>query len=79
VEADNSVTWSDRIILECKRCGDSLILLGLEEDWRSEGTRLECRCGAKLTLADRTDDEAIAIKKLLQDSIRAPSNPEGGS
>ena len=73
MEADNSLTWSDRIVLECKRCGDSLFLLGLEEDWRKEHTKVECRCGAKLTLADRRDKEAQAIEKLLRGSIKAPS------
>ena len=78
MEEDNSITCSGRIILDCKRCGDSLLLLGLEEDWRSEGTHFECRCGAKLTLADRRDKEALAIEKLLRDSIR-PSEPWSAS
>ena len=73
MDSDNSVTFSGQIVLDCKRCGDSLILLGLEEDWRSERNHFECRCGGKLTLADRTDEEAMAIKRLLRDSIKAPS------
>ena len=34
-------------------CGERLVLLGLEEDWRSEGrTAFECECGRELTLED---------------------------
>jgi hypothetical protein len=45
-----------------------IVLLGREDDWHSEGrTVFECECGAKLTLADRLDEEALSIKKLLRD------------
>ncbi len=46
---------SGGLVLECSRCGEELVLLGLEEDWRSEGrTSFGCRgCGEELTLADR--------------------------
>jgi hypothetical protein len=38
--------------------GESLILLGREEDWYSEGrTTFEChRCGGPLSLADTLDE-----------------------
>jgi len=65
------VLCSERIVLGCG-CGESLILLGLEEDWRSEGTVFECECGAKLTLADRIEQEVPGIRELLHGAIRAP-------
>ena len=49
---------SGGLVLECARCGEELVLLGPEEDWRSEGrTSFECGgCGEGLTLADRTPE-----------------------
>lgn len=46
---------SGGLVLECARCAESLVLLGPEEDWRSEGrTSFECGgCGEGLALADR--------------------------
>jgi hypothetical protein len=45
------VLCSGYIGLECDGCGERLVLLGREEDWRSEGrTEFECECGEKLTL-----------------------------
>lgn len=52
------VDCSGRLVLECKRGGEHLVLLGLLEDWRSERTSFECACGESLTLADRRDEEA---------------------
>jgi hypothetical protein len=38
--------------LECE-CGERVILIGREEDWRSEvRTTFECECGKKLALDD---------------------------
>ncbi len=44
-------------MLGCQ-CGESLILLGREGDWYSEGrTTFEChRCGGPLSLADMLDE-----------------------
>jgi hypothetical protein len=70
LESYYSVGCSGRIVLECKRCGDSLTLLGLEEDWNLEDTEFECECGANLTLAKRNNDESIAIKRLLREDRR---------
>ena len=44
-----------RIILWCGECGEALVLLGCEEDWRAQRTFFECHCGQKLTLANRRD------------------------
>ena len=67
------VPFSERIVLGCG-CGERLILLGLEEDWRSEKTVFECECGARLTLGDRIDEETADIRWLLYGSIKAPAD-----
>jgi len=53
VVAERFITCSKSIVLEC-RCGEKLILLGREADWRKEGhTVFVCNgCGKKLRLAD---------------------------
>ena len=79
------VICSEQIVLNCT-CGGRLILLGLEEDWYSEGrTVFMCRsCGRQLTLVDRSDrvqgppligsaDEAMGVRDLIR-SLRADSN-----
>ena len=70
---ESFVFCSEGIVLRC-RCGEKLVLLGLEEDWQSEKATFECECGAELTLADRTKAEALPIARLLRDSIRAPGS-----
>ena len=66
-DQDRFVLCSERIILECDRCGERLILLGLEDDWSSEGrTTFECECGKMLTFADSLDEEALATTELLR-------------
>jgi hypothetical protein len=45
------VECSERFVLWCGECGEALILLGSEEDWRLERAFFECHCGQKLTLA----------------------------
>ena len=65
-DSEHSVPCSGRINLECKRCRELLILLGLEDDWRSERSTFECECGEKLTLADRSYGETLAIGELLR-------------
>ena len=55
-ESERFIEWSGRIVLECNECGEALILLGREEDWRSERTFFECRCGQTLTLMNRVDE-----------------------
>ncbi len=63
---DRYVECSGRLVLECKKCGEHLLLLGLDEDWRSAGVGFECECGQRLTLADRGDEEELAIRRLLE-------------
>ena len=59
--------------MECA-CGEKLVLLGQEQDWREEGrTVFRCECGRKLTLAEgRADERALATEELLRRSIKAP-------
>jgi hypothetical protein len=60
-ESERFVLCSERMVLEC-RCGERLVLLGLEEDWYSElRTVFECECGEELTLADRLDEEGLTL------------------
>ena len=49
--SERFVTCSTSIVLEC-RCGEKLLLLGHEADWRTQGhTVFECcGCGKKLSL-----------------------------
>jgi hypothetical protein len=65
-ESDRFVLCSERIVLECK-CKERLVLLGFEDDWRSEGrTAFECECGEELTLADRLDEKDSGFKMLTR-------------
>ena len=42
----------DRIVLECHQCGETMIVLGCEEDWYTdENISFECQCGQRLTIA----------------------------
>ncbi len=69
---EHSVEASGRIVLECSGCGEELLLLGLEEDWPKEHRdAFACACGNTVTLADRVDGTAYAIKTLLKGSIKA--------
>lgn len=54
--SERCVLCPDRTVLGC-RCGESLILLGREEDWYSEGrTTFEChQCGEVISLANSLD------------------------
>ncbi len=62
----------EHIMLECRRCGEMMVLLGREEDWRSEGRNVfECECGESLTIsANRVGEEALSARQLLR-SLRA--------
>ena len=59
---EHFVTCSKSIALEC-RCGEELILLGREADWRKEGhTVFTCsECGKKLSLADSSRRRLLRI------------------
>lgn len=52
------VECSGRVVLECDKCGEALILLGHEEDWQSESASFGCHCGQTLTLTNRRDLDA---------------------
>ncbi len=65
-ESDKTVPCSARIILEYG-CGERLILLGLEEDWRSEQrTEFECSCGKGLNLSDRLNEDILEFRQLIR-------------
>jgi hypothetical protein len=55
--SERYVLCPDRTVLSC-RCGESLILLGREEDWYSVGrTTFEYyQCGGPISLADMLDE-----------------------
>jgi predicted RNA-binding Zn-ribbon protein involved in translation (DUF1610 family) len=55
-ESERFIECSGRIVLRCKECGEALILLGREEDWRSERTTFECHCGQVLNLTNLRDE-----------------------
>lgn len=65
--SETSVSCSDRVLLECRRCGERLVLLGLEEDWYKEGrTAFSCGgCEGRVTLADRVEEEDAHVAALL--------------
>ncbi len=58
--SERYVLLTERIVLECERCAERLVLFGTEEDWESERTGFECECGEVLTLQDRYDSDAAA-------------------
>ena len=47
-------------VLTCAECGEKVILLGPEEDWRSRRAVFVCHEGHKLTLDGRTEEEVLA-------------------
>ena len=61
------ISCSKTILLEC-RCGENLLLLGREADWRKEGhTIFECSgCGMKLSVADSSRRRVLRTIKVLQ-------------
>lgn len=72
-EPDHTVECSGRSILECS-CGERLILLGLEEDWRSEQrTDFQCLCGNRLSLSNRLNEEVLEFRRLLRGAFTGPT------
>lgn len=49
---------SEEMVLECS-CGEQIILLGTEDDWRSRRAIFKCTCGQRITLDDHVDEEAL--------------------
>jgi hypothetical protein len=70
--SESFVFCSESIVLECG-CGERLVLLGLEDDWRSQKNTFECACGVNLTFTNRIDKPPVDIRQLLYSSIRAPN------
>ena len=53
-------SFEQQIVLTCEDCGDKLVLLGSEEEWRSRHAVFVCGYGHKLTLDGRADEEVLA-------------------
>ena len=51
---------SEQIVLMCEECGEKVIILGAEEEWRSRRAVLVCEEGHKLTFDGRANDEVLA-------------------
>ncbi len=49
-----------QVVLTCEDCGEKLILVGSEEDWRSRHAVFACGYGHKLTLDGPADEEVLA-------------------
>jgi hypothetical protein len=62
---EHFIDCSESIVLDCL-CGEKLILLGEEGDWRSRNAIFRYHCGEKLTLEDRIGEEVLKIKELLR-------------
>ena len=77
LEEEHTVECSGRIVLVCKKCWETTILLGLEEDWLSERTDFTCVCGQNLTLEDRENETAHSVRRLLRGPIRPPGGGGG--
>ncbi len=72
-DQDHTVECSGRITLECG-CGERLVLIGLEEDWRSEQrTGFECSCGKGLILSNRLREEVFEFGRLIRGTFSIPS------
>ena len=52
-------SFKQQIVLTCEDCGDKLVLLGPEEDWRSRHAVFLCGHGHRITLDGRADDEVL--------------------
>ena len=71
-ESGRFIECLGRIILWCGECGEALVLLGCEEDWRVQRTFFECHCDQKLTPANRheggvlTPEEERTARELLR-------------
>jgi hypothetical protein len=50
-----------RVVLLCDECGERTVPDDPEAVWRSGYTAFECRCGEKLTLADRREEKTTEL------------------
>jgi len=80
LEEEHTVECSGQIILVCKECWETTILLGLEKDWISEDRKnFTCECGQSLNLErDRGREEVVSVRRLLRGTI-TPTDGGGGS
>ena len=76
---EHTLESSGRIVLECS-CGERLVLLGLEEDWRSEQrTEFECSCGKGLTLSiNRLNEDVLEFRRLMRGAAKSRAVDTGG-
>ncbi len=75
---EHSLESSGRIVLECG-CGERLILLGLEEDWRSEQRmEFERSCGKGLTFSDRLNEDVLEFRRLMRGTLKSRAVDAGG-
>ena len=60
------IELSGRTVLRCAGCAEELVLIGLEEDWRSEGrTTFGCAgCGEELILDHRLGDKELTMREV---------------
>lgn len=57
----------ERIVLKCRWCGELLVLIGREEDWRSEGrSSFQCECGENLTISTNRVPGEYNFEQLLR-------------
>lgn len=80
LEEEHTVECSGQIILVCKECWETTILLGLEKDWISEDRKnFTCECGQRLNLErDREREEVVSVRRLLRGTIK-PTDGGGGA
>ena len=71
---------AERVVLECRACGERTVLGGPEEVWLSGPTAFGCGgCGRDLTLADRLDAEPPSrVGRARGRSVRPGRRPRGG-
>ena len=76
---EHALESSGRTILECS-CGERLVLLGLEEDWRSEQrTEFECSCGKGLTPSiNRPNEDVLEFRRLMRGAAKSRAVDAGG-
>jgi hypothetical protein len=68
---EHTLESSGRIVLECG-CGERLVLLGLEEDWRSEQRMtFECSCGKGLSFSDRLNEDVLEFRRLMRGAFKS--------
>jgi hypothetical protein len=68
---EHTLESSGRIVLECG-CGERLMLLGLEVDWRSEQRmEFECSCGNGLTFSDRLNEDVLEFRRLMRGTLKS--------